>query len=219
MTERVVSVNVGLPIGVPYRGNAVQTGIFKAPVESRVHLGPLGLEGDGQADLAVHGGPERAAYVYSTADLDWWAEQLGFRIPPAELGENLTVTGLVGDEVLVGDLLRVGEALVQPTGPREPCFKLGIRMGDTRFPARFRDAGRTGFYVRVIEEGTVGAGDPIEVVARDPAGFSIGDVHRLYVGGREDEAGLRRALTVGALSENWRAWSERRLAELTAAAG
>jgi MOSC domain-containing protein YiiM len=211
---RVVSVNVGGVSALHHRGEAVQSGIVKVAVQGRVALGAGGLEFDAQADLTVHGGPDRAAYLYSSDDLAWWAERLGGPLPPGMLGENLTVTGLRDDDVLIGDLIRVGEAVVQPTGPREPCFKLGIRMGDRRFPARFREANRCGFYVRVIEEGAVAAGDPIEIVARDPAGISIGDLHRLFVGHGRDEAALRTALTVSALPVGWREWCEERLANI-----
>ena len=214
MPERVVSVNVRGVHRLPYRAEVVQSGILKVPVEGRLALGARGFERDAQADLAVHGGPDRAAYLYSSDDLAWWAERLRGPIPPGMLGENLTVTGLRDDDVLIGDLIRVGEAVVQPTSPREPCFKLGIRMDDHRFPARFREANRCGFYVRVIEEGTVAAGDPIEIVARDLAGFSIGDLHRLFVGHGRDEEALRTALTVRALPVGWREWCEERLGSI-----
>jgi MOSC domain-containing protein YiiM len=212
--ERVLSVNVGLPTAVPYRGKTVWTGIFKAPVEGRVTLGELGFDGDKQADPSVHGGVEKAAYLYSADAYAWWAAALGHAMPPAQFGENLTVTGMPEDEVCVGDRLRVGEALVRVTGPREPCFKLGIRMGDHRFPARFLAAGRTGFYVAVLEEGTVGAGDAVERVAADPDGLSVAEVHRLYATGREDADGLRRVAAVPALPDGWRRWAEKRLAEI-----
>jgi len=212
--ERVVSVNVGRPTEVPYRGTTVSTGIFKAPVEGRAMLRRLGFDGDKQADPTVHGGAEKAAYLYSADAYAWWATELGHPLRPAEFGENVTVTGMADDEVCVGDRLRLGEALVQVTGPREPCFKLGIRMGDHRFPARFMAAGRNGFYVSVLEEGTVGAGDAVERVEAHPAGLSIAEVHRLYAHGRADAEGLRRAVAVPELPEGWRSWAEKRLAEL-----
>jgi MOSC domain-containing protein YiiM len=212
--ERVVSLNVGRATGLPYRGKTVRTGIFKGPVEGRLRLGALGFAGDEQADPRVHGGVEKAAYLYSADDYAWWAGELGHPVPPGEFGENVTVTGLSGAEVCVGDRLRVGDALVEVTGPREPCFKLGIRMCDHRFPARFLAAGRTGFYVRVLEEGDVGAGDAVERVACDRDRLAVAEVHRLYAEGRDDAAGLRRAAAAAALPEGWRDWAERRLAEL-----
>lgn len=213
ISERVLSLNVGRAVAVPYRGKTVRTGIFKAPAEGRLHLGPQGFEGDEQADLNVHGGVEKAAYIYSADAYAWWSSELGHALAPAEFGENLTVTGLGDDVVNVGDHLRVGEALVEVTGPREPCYKLGIRMGDHRFPARFRAAGRTGFYVRVIAPGSVGAGDRVERVFADPHRLTIAEVHRLYADRGTDAAGLRRAAAVPALPEGWRTWFEARLAE------
>jgi MOSC domain-containing protein YiiM len=214
MTERVLSVCVGLPVEVPYRGNTVSTGIFKSPVEGRALLRETGFVGDRQADRSVHGGDEKAAYLYSADAYDWWSAELGRRLGPGEFGENVTVTGMADADVCVGDRLRLGDALVQVTGPREPCFKLGIRMADHRFPARFLAAGRNGFYVRVLEEGEVGAGDALERVAADPDGLAIAEIHRLYAHARDDAEGLRRAASVPALPESWRGWAERRLAEL-----
>ena len=214
MPERVLTVCVGRPAGVPYRGKTVQTGIVKAPVDGRVPLRALGFEGDGQADLTVHGGAEKAAYLYSADAYAWWSGELGRPLRHGEFGDNLTVTGMADADVHVGDTLRLGDALVQVTGPREPCFKLGLRMGDHRFPARFLAADRVGFYVRVLEEGAVGAGDAVELVAADPARLSIAEVHRLYARGRQDADGLRHAAAVPALPEGWRSWAERRLAEL-----
>lgn len=215
--ERVVSVNVGGVRTLTHGEQTVTSGIVKRPADGRLTLRAHGLDGDAQADLAVHGGPERAAYLYSADDLAWWGGELGRPVPPGTLGENITVTGLRDDDVLIGDLIRVGGALVQPTSPRVPCVKLGVRMGDHRFPARFREAGRCGFYVRVLEEGAVAAGDPVEVVARDPAGFSIADLNGLFVGRGRDREALLRALGAAALPESWRRWCAERLAEVNAA--
>lgn len=178
MTERVLSVNVGMPVTVPYRGQGVPTGIFKAPAEGPVLLRADGFEGDRQADLRVHGGPDKAAYVYSQSSYDWWMETLGHRLAPGEFGENLTVTELDDEAVHVGDTFRVGGALAVVTMPRVPCFKLGIRMGDPRFIRRFAEANRRGFYLRVLEEGPVAAGDPIARVAHAADGPRVADVHR-----------------------------------------
>ena len=212
MSERVVSVNVGRPIEVPYRGGTVRTGIFKAPIEGRAMVSATGLEGDGQADLSVHGGEDKAVYLYSEDSYEWWRGRLGHALQPGELGENLTVTGLTDDEVRIGDRLRAGEALLEVTQPREPCFKLGIRMGDPRFVLAFREAGRTGFYARVIGEGEVGAGDTIEVVHRDPDAPTVRDVHGIYVDPTDLELMGRVAQAPG-LAAGWREWMERKVAE------
>ncbi len=214
MAERVVSVNVGRPTQVPYRGNMISTGIFKYPVEGRVRLTRTGLAGDGQADPTVHGGPDMAAYVYSQDYYDWWMAELGHSLQPGEFGENLTVTGVDDGAVSVGDTLRIGEALVQVTTPREPCFKLGIRMGDHRFPARFREANRMGFYLRVLDEGEIGTGDDLEIVARAEASLTIAEFHATYVSGQDDRAAIERLVAAPGLAESWRDWAAKRLAAL-----
>lgn len=192
----------------------ISTGIFKSPVEGRIMLHTLGFAGDGQADLTVHGGEYKAAYVYSADDYAWWTEELGHPLQPGEFGENLTVTGLRDDTVSVGDVLRIGDALVQVVSPREPCYKLGIRMGDHRFPARFREANRTGFYVRVLEEGTVGAGDGVEVVERAADSVTIAEFHHTFAHGRDDRGALQRLDAAPGLEPGWREWTTKRLAEL-----
>jgi MOSC domain-containing protein YiiM len=214
-TNRVVSVNVGLPTQVPYHGGIVSTGIFKQPVEGRVLLRTTNLDGDGQADLSVHGGADLAAYMYSWDAYRWWMAELGHELQPGEFGENLTVTGFTDDDVQVGDVIRVGDARVQVTTPREPCYKLGIRMGDHRFPARFREANRMGFYLRVVEEGEIGAGDSVEIEERAEGSLTIAEFHGTYTSGRDDPDALRRILAAPRLPESWRDWAEKRLAEAT----
>ena len=216
MAERVASVNVGLPTQVPYRGGLISTGIFKAPTDGPVMLRRLGFEGDGQADPSVHGGEHKAAYVYSSDAYAWWAGELGHALQPGEFGENLTVSGFRDEDVRVGDVLRIGAATAQVASPREPCFKLGIRMGDPRFVPRFRDANRLGFYVRVIDEGPVAVGDAIEVIEPADGSVTIAEFHRIYVDGRDDPHALRRLADAPALEPGWRDWCARRLVELGA---
>jgi MOSC domain-containing protein YiiM len=213
VTNRVASVNVGRPMQVPYRGNMISTAIFKYPVEGRVMLRTTGFDGDGQADPSVHGGEHKAAYIYSANDYAWWIEELGHPLQHGEFGENLTVTGFGDDTVSVGDVLRIGDALVQVAAPREPCFKLGIRMGDPRFQARFREANRMGFYVRVIEEGEIGAGDAAEVVERAEGSVTIAEFHGIFVDGRDDVSALRRLAAAPTLEPEWVDWCERRIAD------
>jgi len=213
MAGRVVSVNVGRPTQVPYEGRVVTTGIFKVPVDGPLHLGRINLEGDGQADLAVHGGPDRAAYVYSLDSYEWWARELGHPMQPGDFGDNVTVTGFTDADVRVGDRIRLGEALVEPTSPREPCYKLGIRMADKRFVQRFRTADRMGFYVRVIEEGAVAAGDDVVLEAAADGQPTIAEIHRVYAHARGDVEALRLIAAAPGLSEEWRGWCRRRLEE------
>lgn len=211
LTGRILSLNVGMPIDVPFQDGMVATGIFKSPVADRRAVRRLGIEGDGQADLSVHGGVDKAVYVYSSDSYDWWMTDLGHPLQPGEFGENITVTGFADDSVRIGDRLRMGTALVEVTQPREPCFKLGIRMGDKGFIPRFRDAGRTGFYVRVIEEGDVAAGDALERVGSHPSAPTVADIHDLFVRGGGAER-LRWAAAAPGLAEGWRTWMEKRVA-------
>ncbi len=214
MNSQVLSLNVGRAIPVPYQGKMVSTGIFKSAVTERVALTRDGFAGDEQADPSVHGGHHKAAYFYSAGNYAWWRGELGHNVAHGEFGENLTVKGFTDDTVSVGDLIRVGEALVEVTSPREPCFKLGIRLADPRFPARFREANRTGFYSRVIEEGTIGVGDTVTIETPAADSLTIAEFHLTYTQGRRDETALRRLMSAPNLEPNWVAWCEKRLGEL-----
>ena len=170
---RIVSVQVGKPRSVEHRGRSVRTAIFKEPVLLRVHVGRLGLDGDGQADLRVHGGPDKAVYAYDLSGYAHWRETLGVDFPHGQFGENLTVEGMPETEVRLDDVYRAGSALVQVTSPRSPCFKLAMKMERPQFPEAFLQSRRTGFYLRVLEEGELGADDAITLVERDPAAPTI----------------------------------------------
>jgi MOSC domain-containing protein YiiM len=161
---------------VRYRGQLVSTAIFKEPVKGPVRVGLLGLEGDGQADLRVHGGVEKAVYAYPAEHYEAWSRELGRELMPGTFGENLTVTGLTEGVVRAGDRYRAGTAVLEVTQPRFPCFKLGIRMNDMLFLKRFLESGRSGFYLRVVEEGVVAAGDAFELVASDRRRPTIAEI-------------------------------------------
>jgi len=209
----LISINVGLPREITHGGRKVTTGIFKAPVAGPVWLGRLNLTGDGQADLRVHGGADKAVYVYPFEHYAFWAGELGRQdFSHGQFGENFTTEGLLEDEVSIGDVFRIGMARVQVTQPRSPCFKLGIRMGDDQFPVRFAAANRTGFYLRVLEEGMVKADDAIARVERATGSMSVRDIfHLRHVGGAREE--YQRAARLPGLSSSWRAAFEKRLAE------
>lgn len=209
---KLLSVNVGRPRPVPYRDGVVSTGIYKEPVADRVWVRRLNIEGDGQADLRVHGGEHKAVYAYPFEHYAFWERELGRNdFVSGQFGENLTVEGLLEDVVHIGDIYRLGEALLQVSQPRSPCFKLGIRMGDARFPARFTAENRTGFYLRVLEEGRIAAGDTIERVEQAKDSISVCDAFRLRhgSGGTRDE--YARAARIEALTPSWRAAFEKRL--------
>jgi len=202
---RVLSVNVALPREVTRDGQAVTTAIFKQPVNGRVPLRRLNLDGDRQADLTVHGGPNKAVYVYPSEHYAYWATKLPDRpLGWGMLGENLTTEGLLETAVHVGDRFRVGTAEVVVTQPRMPCYKLGIKLGRPEMVERFLASRRSGFYLAVLREGEVGAGDSIELLARDPNEVAIPDVVRIYVQDRDDVDTLQRVLQVEALPDNWR---------------
>lgn len=173
---RLLSVNVGRPRPIPYRGKQVMTGIFKEPVAGRVAARGTSLEGDEQANPKVHGGIDKAVYAYAREDYEWWEGELSRALDPGTFGENLTTLGLDLNEALVGERWRVGTTLLEVSEPRFPCFKLGHRMGTQRFVKRFARARRTGTYLRIVEEGELGAGDRIEVVSRPTHSVTIGQV-------------------------------------------
>jgi len=217
---RVISVNVGLPREVTWHGSAVSTGIYKEPVEGRVALRKLNLEGDGQADLTVHGGEYKAVYCYPLEHYEYWKRELpGRELPMGMFGENFTVDCSPGDgaapeesgspeeQVHLGDRFRVGSAEVVVTQPRLPCYKLGIRFESDDMVRRFLASGRTGFYLAVTREGEVGAGDEMKVLSRDPNRVSISEIVRLYTMKRFGSAEVdvvERAGRVEAFPDSWR---------------
>lgn len=202
---KLVSINVGLPREVEWKGRAVTTGIFKAPVAGRIRVGKLNLDGDRQADLSVHGGTEKAVYAYPSEHYDYWRKELfGRELPWGMFGENLTVEGLKEDQVNIGDQFKVGSALFMVTQPRMPCYKLAVRFNSDDIIKRFLESRRTGLYLSVIEEGEVGAGDEVELVSRAGHGITVADITELYITRGRDTEMLRRASTVEALPEAWR---------------
>jgi len=191
---RVLSVNVSTGEKVEFNGRVVGTGIFKKPVEGAVTV-----------DTRVHGGEHKAVYAYPYEHYaTWMAEEERDDFAPGQFGENLTTEGWLETDVHVGDRFRVGTALLEVTQPREPCFKLGIRMGDAAFPRKLVKAMRSGFYFRVIEEGAIAAGDAMNREHADPAAVSVHDLYRLRFRDFEDRAAIKRALDIPALSKEWR---------------
>jgi MOSC domain-containing protein YiiM len=202
---RVVSVNVGVPREVLWRGRPVTTAIWKEPVAGRVPLRRLNLDGDRQADLRVHGGPDKAVYAYPSEFYELWSrERPELDLGPGTFGENVTVEGLVDGDVGVGDRFRVGTAELVVTQPRLPCFKLGIRMGRDGFVSEFLERGLLGFYFSVAREGEVAAGDAIVGIHCDARRFGVTELARLAVRDRDDVDGMRRAADLDVLPESWR---------------
>jgi MOSC domain-containing protein YiiM len=175
---KILTIHAGVPRTVSHRGREIRTAIFKEPVLFPVVARRLGLEGDAQADLRVHGGPDKAVYAYDAAGYSHFSEELGREIPFGRFGENLTVEGMPETDVRIGDVYRAGAALVQVASPRSPCYKLAMRMEMPTFPRLFFESGRTGFYLRVLEEGMLAPGDPIALVSREPGAPTVLDVVR-----------------------------------------
>lgn len=204
----VLSVNVGTPRRIERKGRPATSAIWKSPVAGRVTARGVNLEGDDQADRKVHGGPDKAIYVYATEDARWWEQELGRPIEAGGFGENLTTEGIDLNSAVIGERWDIGSGVFEVSEPRLPCWKLAVRMGDPVFARRFLDAGRTGTYLRIIEEGDVGAGDEIRVIDRPDHELTVGEVAHIYHTARV-EAG--RLLQAPQVSESWRDWANKQL--------
>jgi MOSC domain-containing protein YiiM len=177
---KILSINVGLPREVPWKGRVVTTGIFKEPVDGRVMMRTTNLDGDGQADLSVHGGPTKAVCLYPGEHYEYWRTELpDMNLPWGMFGENLTTDGLLEDTVSIGDRFRIGSAEVMVTEPRMPCYKLGIKFGRDDIIKLFLASRRPGFYLAVLREGDVGAGDAIELIGRDENNVTVAEAFRM----------------------------------------
>ena len=209
---KLISVNVGLPREVKVGGKTVRTSIWKDPVQGRVHVSKLNLDGDEQSDLTVHGGIDKAVYLYPIEHYQYWRGQLGdVDLPWGAFGENFSAEGILEDEVRIGDRLRVGSAEFMVTQPRMPCFKLGIRFGRRDMVKRFLESKRTGFYLRVMREGEVGEGDALEFSEKQESGLTITDIVDLYSTDSDNQELLRRATEAPALPQSWKDYFRERL--------
>ena len=195
----------------------VSTGIFKEPVEGRVMMRTLNLDGDRQADLTVHGGVTKAVYAYPSEHYVFWRSEFSeMNLPWGMFGENLTVEGLGESSTNIGDKFRIGDAEVMVTEPRMPCYKLGIKFRRADIIKRFLVSGRTGFYFSVLKEGEVGAGDEIKSISRDENNVTIADITRLYAHDKMDIVKMRRALEVKALPESWKDFFRKQIEKVLA---
>ncbi len=217
---RLISVNVGLPRDIAWKGRTVHTGIWKDPVPGRCRVGRLNLDGDGQGDLAGHGGEQRAVFVYQMESYRHWQEQLRRSdFVHGQFGENFTIEGLPDDGVCIGDRYQIGSAVFEVTQPRVTCYRVGIRMNEPRMPALLTSSGRPGFYFRVLQEGAVGGGDEIVKVGEAKERMTVAEVNALLYSPDHAREGLERALRMDALSPGWRRSFEALLGSQTGAAG
>jgi MOSC domain-containing protein YiiM len=201
---RVLSVNVGTPLQFEYRGHPAKSAIWKSPAAGRIAARGINLDGDDQADRKAHGGPDKAVYAYAVEDAGWWEQEIGRSLTYGEFGENLTTEGIAVNDALVGERWEIGTTVLEVSEPRIPCWRLGVRMNDPIFPRRFAEAMRPGAYLRIVVEGSVGAGDEIRVVERPGHDLTIRDVSRIYTRDRDE---VERLLAVPQVSESWRRWA------------
>ncbi len=202
---KIISINVGSPRLVERNGEVVSTSIFKEPIAGPVMMRTLNLDGDRQADLSVHGGPEKAVYIYPSEHYDFWKRELPeMELPWGMFGENFTTTGLLETEVNIGDRFSVGQTEVMVTQPRMPCYKLGIRFGRTDIIKRFLTSERSGFYVSVLQEGKVDTGDEFKLLENNQSGVRVVDITRLYSSDKTNLELMRHAIATTALPVSWR---------------
>jgi len=211
---QLLSINVGVPREVVADGKAFRTGIFKQSVPGRVRVRSTNIEGDGQADLTVHGGVDLAVYAYPHEHYETWGRELDRQdFVMGQFGENLTTNGLIEEEVRIGDVFCIGSAQFEVSQPRIPCFKLGIRMGMPEFPKLFMKSQRSGFYLRVARDGEIGAGDTIMRTATDSRQMTVRELFDVSYGGADEPAAMQRAIEMPALSGAWRKMLAERLAK------
>lgn len=212
---KLLSVNIGTSQSVMFKGKEARSGIFKQPADGSLRLGMTGFEGDEQADLVNHGGPDKAVNAYIHEHYAHWERVLGRSLPMGAFGENLTVAGLTEESVHIGDVFRAGTAKLQVSQPRIPCWKLAMKWGLDELPALVTETGATGFYFRVLAPGEVEAGE-LALLERHPAAVSVKEANRVMHHDKNDAEGVRRLLAVDALADSWRGSLEKRLAKLEA---
>jgi len=207
VTGKLLSVNVGSPREIEWLGRREATSIWKSPVNGRLPVRGVNVAGDDQADREFHGGPDKAVYAYAREDTVWWERELGRQLEHGVFGENLTVSGVDVTGAVVGERWEIGSAVLEVAQPRIPCWKLGARMEDASFPVHFAAAGRPGAYLRIVEEGEIGADDDVRVAGRPDHGVTVGDVARIY---HQERGRASTLLDVPELCSDWHDWALRR---------
>ncbi|BFT69682.1 MOSC domain-containing protein [Paenibacillus sp. P36] len=210
----IVSVNVGQPQIVEYQGKELVTGIYKSPVSSSLYVSKTQLDGDGQADLTVHGGVDKALCVYPEEHYAYWEEVLGHKLEAGAFGENLTVRGFLETDVCIGDIYAIDEVIVQVSQPRQPCFKVGKRLEWAKTPLHMQETGYTGFYFRVLQEGFLSVNSEVKLVAKDADGVTLAYANQIKYHDKMSKDGAQRLVQTEALSESWKKSFTKRLMEL-----
>jgi MOSC domain-containing protein YiiM len=200
----IVSLNVGMPMQIRHNKRDIATGIYKSGTYEPLYLSRLNFEGDGQGDLIHHGGREKAVCVYPYEHYPFWENELRTSLDYGAFGENLTIRGLLETDVCIGDVYKLGQAAVQVSQPRQPCYKLSVRYGAPEMPLKVQHTGYTGFYFRVLEEGIVSKADGLSLLQRHPHAVTVAYANRIMHRAKEEREGIARVLEVEALSENWR---------------
>ncbi|MFY0215737.1 MOSC domain-containing protein [Bacillus cereus] len=208
---QLLSLNIGLPKEVTYGGKVVHTGINKKQVKEPVYLSFVKFNGDGQADLIHHGGVDKAVCVYTGDHYPYWEKELNQDLVYGAFGENITVSGMSEEDVCIGDTFELGQAIVQVTQPRQPCFKLAKKYNIPKLPLYFQETGYTGFYFRVLKEGWVSSVDTLKRLQSDPKGVSVAFANRIMHKEKQNIEGVKRILEVNALSNSWRKSFEKRI--------
>lgn len=202
----LTSINVGLPTQFEYKGQRGESAIWKNPVDGKVYARGVNLEGDKQADLELHGGYDKAVYVYASEDLSWWTQEIGREVKPGEFGENLTLKDILVNEALIGEQWKIGESILEVSEPRMPCWKLGVSMKDNMFPRKFTKASRPGTYLRIIKEGVLEKNDAIEIVDKPNHTLTVRDVFQIYTQAHED---AYKILEAEKISDAWKKWAKK----------
>ncbi len=200
----IKSINIGKPVSLEYQNKEITSGINKQPEERPLFLTTLNFSGDGQADLVHHGGKDKAICVYPFEHYTYWEKELNRSLDYGAFGENLTTLGLLEEEICIGDIFRLGEAIVQISQPRQPCYKLSLKYDEDDLPLKIQKTGYTGFYFRVLKEGTVSKNQGLTLMQRHPKGITVSYANLIMYNEKDNIQGLNKMLDIDELSESWR---------------
>lgn len=214
MEINVLSVNIGMPQEVPFQNKSIQTGIYKKPVSEPVFVSHFKMEGDGQADLTVHGGLDKAVCVYCFEHYPYWEETLGQKLSPGAFGENLTISGATEEDIMIGDIYQMGEVVFQVSLPRQPCYKLSVKWNEPPLPMMIKETGYTGFYFRILQEGIIECGEKLRLVERHPDAVSISFANYIKYKDKQNKEGLQKLVQLNELAEVWKSGFQNRLEEM-----